>query len=79
MVAGRDARCADETDDRAARVAQRRVRRVLGRLERPTDRADLAKARVDHDIAYIQNFSFWLDLRIILQTIREEFVGGTGH
>src|SRR5687768_10589525 len=32
---------ADETDDRAARVGHCRVRRVLGRVERPTDRADL--------------------------------------
>ena len=48
-------------------------------LRGPTDRADKARARVDHDIAYIQNFSFWLDLKIILRTLRHEFVGGSGH
>jgi lipopolysaccharide/colanic/teichoic acid biosynthesis glycosyltransferase len=48
-------------------------------LRGPTDRADRARARVDHDIAYIQNFSFWLDLKIVAMTIRHEFVGGSGH
>ena len=38
-----------------------------------------ARARVDHDLAYIQNFSVALDFRIILLTIRREFVTGTGH
>lgn len=38
-----------------------------------------ARARIDHDLAYIQNFSFWLDLRILLLTIRHEFLGGTGN
>jgi lipopolysaccharide/colanic/teichoic acid biosynthesis glycosyltransferase len=37
-----------------------------------------ARARIDHDLAYIQNFSLWLDLRIVLMTIRYEFLGGTG-
>lgn len=36
----------------------------------------LARARVEHDIAYIQNFSFWLDLRILLLTFRREFFSG---
>ncbi len=48
-------------------------------LRGPTERADRARARIDHDLAYIQNFSFWLDLYIIGQTIRHEFVGGSGH
>lgn len=48
-------------------------------LRGPTDRADRARARIDHDIAYIQNFSFWLDIKIILLTLRHEFVGGSGH
>jgi lipopolysaccharide/colanic/teichoic acid biosynthesis glycosyltransferase len=48
-------------------------------LRGPTDRADLARARIDHDIAYIQNFSFWLDIKIIILTLRHEFVGGSGH
>lgn len=47
-------------------------------LRGPTDRIDRARARIDHDLSYIQNFSFWLDLHIILRTIRREFFGGTG-
>ncbi|KKB10359.1 exopolysaccharide biosynthesis protein [Devosia chinhatensis] len=38
-----------------------------------------ARQRIDHDIAYIQNFSIWLDLRIILITLVREFVGGSGE
>ena len=48
-------------------------------LRGPTDRADVARARIDHDIAYIQNFSIWLDLKIIAMTLRHEFMAGTGH
>lgn len=44
----------------------------------PTDRAENATARIDHDVAYIQNFSLWLDLRIVWQTLRREFLSGTG-
>lgn len=47
-------------------------------LRGATTRADVAKARVDHDIAYIQNFSVLLDLRIIGMTLRREFISGTG-
>jgi lipopolysaccharide/colanic/teichoic acid biosynthesis glycosyltransferase len=38
-----------------------------------------AKRRIDHDIAYIQNFSIWLDMRIIALTLIREFVGGSGE
>ncbi|MEQ1770203.1 MAG: sugar transferase, partial [Devosia sp.] len=44
----------------------------------PTDSVDMAIARVDHDIAYVQNFSIWLDLRIILATAWREVTGGSG-
>lgn len=37
-----------------------------------------ARQRVDHDIAYIQNFSLWLDLVILMQTAWREFVTGSG-
>jgi len=37
-----------------------------------------ARQRVDHDIAYIQNFSLRLDMIIIVQTAWREFVTGTG-
>jgi lipopolysaccharide/colanic/teichoic acid biosynthesis glycosyltransferase len=46
-------------------------------LRGPTEDAALATARIDHDLAYIQNHSFWLDIRIIWLTVREIF-GGTG-
>ncbi len=48
-------------------------------LRGPTTNSALARARVDHDLAYIQNFSLWLDLKIILLTIRREFFSGSGH
>lgn len=47
-------------------------------LRGPTQDARLARARVDHDIAYIQNFSIWLDFKIIAMTILREFVTGSG-
>jgi lipopolysaccharide/colanic/teichoic acid biosynthesis glycosyltransferase len=47
-------------------------------LRGPTTDPALAKARVDHDIAYIQNFSITLDLKIILLTLMGEFFTGSG-
>ena len=47
-------------------------------LRGPTDDASKAKARIDHDVAYVQNFSVWLDLKIIAMTIRSEFLSGSG-
>lgn len=44
----------------------------------PTLDPVVAKARIDHDLAYIQNFSLWLDIKIILMTIRREFITGSG-
>lgn len=44
-----------------------------------TTDADSARARIDHDIAYVQNFSFILDLKIIVMTVWREFVTGSGH
>jgi len=34
----------------------------------------LAKARIDLDLMYIQEWSFLLDLRIIIETARVEFL-----
>lgn len=48
-------------------------------LRGETANARLARARIDHDIAYIRNFSVWLDIKIILKTMRSEFAGGSGH
>jgi lipopolysaccharide/colanic/teichoic acid biosynthesis glycosyltransferase len=50
----------------------------VNRLRGPTDDAVRARARIDHDIAYIQNFSVWLDVRIIWLTLWREFFAGTG-
>jgi polysaccharide biosynthesis protein PslA len=44
----------------------------------PTDDAERARARIDHDLAYIQNFSIALDFRIILMTLKKELLGGSG-
>ena len=37
-----------------------------------------AKRRIDHDCAYIQNFSLALDIKIIARTIVREFLTGSG-
>lgn len=37
-----------------------------------------ARARIDHDLAYIQNQSVLLDLRVIALTVRREFLTGSG-
>lgn len=44
----------------------------------PTRDPRKARQRIDHDLAYIQNFSIWLDIRIIVMTIAREFVTGSG-
>lgn len=47
-------------------------------LRGPTELAGPAKARIDYDCAYIQNFSVALDVRVILKTIKAEFFTGSG-
>ena len=37
-----------------------------------------ARSRIDHDIAYIQNFSMFLDAKIVWRTVIQECSGGTG-
>lgn len=44
----------------------------------PTSVEELAIRRVDHDIAYLQNFSLVLDLEIMLKTLWRELTGGSG-
>lgn len=39
---------------------------------------DAAIRRVDFDLDYIENWSLWLDCKIILRTIRREFISGSG-
>jgi lipopolysaccharide/colanic/teichoic acid biosynthesis glycosyltransferase len=47
-------------------------------LRGPTCDAGRAIARINHDLAYIQNFSLLLDFRIMLLTLRREFLSGSG-
>ncbi|MDP9574142.1 sugar transferase [Agrobacterium tumefaciens] len=47
-------------------------------LRGPTDRPSKARARINADLHYIENFSFWLDCRIIVGTIYSEMQGGNG-
>ena len=44
----------------------------------PTDREDLARGRVSHDLDYIRNFSIVSDMRILARTVVNEIRGGTG-
>ena len=48
-------------------------------LRGSTDDATMARARIEHDIAYIQNFNLLLDIRIMIRTVQREFVTGTGY
>lgn len=45
-------------------------------LRGDTSDPKLAKQRIDHDLAYIANFSLWLDLKIIWLTIVREVIAG---
>jgi len=47
-------------------------------LRGPTDDAATATARVQYDIAYIRDFSLLMDIKIILMTLRTEFLSGSG-
>ena len=47
-------------------------------LRGPTDRASRARARVISDLYYVENFSIWLDIRILFATLYNEMRGGTG-
>ncbi|MBL0370547.1 sugar transferase [Rhizobium sp. KVB221] len=44
----------------------------------PTDREDLARGRVAHDLEYIRSFSFLKDIEILVKTAIKEIKGGTG-
>jgi len=35
--------------------------------------------KIEHDIAYIQNMSLWLDIKILFLTVKNEFFTGSGH
>ena len=44
-----------------------------------TDTLDKMAKRVEHDIFYIRNWSFWLDLRIIFWTAFRGWVGSNAY
>jgi len=43
-----------------------------------TAEASAAIARIDYDLEYMETWSLWSDLKIILRTIRQEFLFGSG-
>lgn len=47
-------------------------------LRGPTDRSDKARARIVSDLYYIDNFSVWLDIKIMIGTVISELRGGKG-
>ncbi len=47
-------------------------------LRGPTDRPGKARARIACDLHYVENFNYWLDLRIIVGTVVSELKGGKG-
>lgn len=47
-------------------------------LRGPTDNIRNSTSRITHDAAYIQNFTFMLDMRILVKTVGREFLNGNG-
>ena len=45
----------------------------------PTDDKYSARMRLEYDLEYIRTQSFMLDLRLILATLKSEFLNGTGY
>jgi exopolysaccharide biosynthesis polyprenyl glycosylphosphotransferase len=44
-----------------------------------TTDAGAAIARLDYDLEYIETWSVWLDTRIVMRTVFEEFLSGSGN
>ena len=43
-----------------------------------TAQAGNAIDRIDYDLEYIETWSLWLDVKIIVKTVQREFLSGTG-
>ncbi|WP_244487085.1 sugar transferase [Devosia sp. Leaf420] len=48
-------------------------------LRGPTVDRSKALQRVGHDFAYVQNFSLWLDAKILVKTVASELLSSTAH
>lgn len=48
-------------------------------LRGPTVERSKALGRIGHDFAYVQNFSLWLDCRILVKTVASELLNSTAH
>ncbi len=44
-----------------------------------TDKPEKMQRRIDHDLEYIRNWSFWLDIKIVFLTIFKGFVGKNAY
>lgn len=44
-----------------------------------TDTREKMEKRVEHDLEYLGNWSIWLDLKIIFQTVFKGFVNGNAY
>jgi lipopolysaccharide/colanic/teichoic acid biosynthesis glycosyltransferase len=40
--------------------------------------ADLAIGRIDQNLEYIETWSLWLDIKLIVRTIKREILSGSG-
>jgi exopolysaccharide biosynthesis polyprenyl glycosylphosphotransferase len=50
----------------------------INRLRGSTTEAKFARARIEYDLAYAENWSLLLDFRILWQTFKSELLRGTG-
>jgi lipopolysaccharide/colanic/teichoic acid biosynthesis glycosyltransferase len=44
-----------------------------------TDRIEKMQSRVEHDLYYLRNWSFWLDVRIVIATITNGLTGSSAY